>query len=94
MKLTMPDMKAIAFALFGGTRLTGDKAAHVAAMEKLNTAQPAILAAYVAPAAVAPAAPSTPEFPEESDVDLDEDSDEELERQLAEHGHLFETDPS
>ena len=34
----------------------------------------------------------TPEFPEESDVDMEkaEDSDEEYERTLAEHGHLFQ----
>ena len=64
-KLTMGEMKAIAYTRFNGEQLKGDKAAHVACMKKLLEAQPMVLnlvptapvAAVVALAAeVAPAA--------------------------------------
>ena len=42
-KLTMPEMKAIAFVKFNGHVPKGDKAAHVSAMQKLAAAQPTIL---------------------------------------------------
>jgi hypothetical protein len=42
-KLTMTEMKSIAHVKFNSTVLTGDKAAHVATMQKLVLAQPTIL---------------------------------------------------
>ena len=39
----MDEMKAIAYTRFNGTQLKGDKATHVASMEKLMKAQPTIL---------------------------------------------------
>ena len=42
-KLTMPEMKAIALKSFRGVVLAGDKSAHVIALSKLITQQPAVL---------------------------------------------------
>ena len=48
-KLTMNDLKSIAFVYFKGEVLKGDKAQHVKAIEALATAQPAILKAAASP---------------------------------------------
>ena len=65
-KITMPEMKAIAFKNFKGAVLKGDKAAHIKALAALISAQPGVLhlqaAALTAtptPAMPTPAAPST-----------------------------------
>ena len=42
-KLTMDEMKAIAFVKFGGKELTGNKLSHIDALIKLRAAQPAII---------------------------------------------------
>jgi hypothetical protein len=42
-KLTMPEMKAIAHAKFGGQVLTGNKQNHVDAIIKLRMSQPAVI---------------------------------------------------
>ena len=65
-KLTMAEIDAIAFASFGGVRIKGDKAAHVAALQKLIAEQPAVLnlgagAAVAAPPALAAAVPAAAE---------------------------------
>eukprot|EP00966_Prymnesium_polylepis_P118680 2743393-Prymnesium_polylepis.1 len=42
-KMTMAEMKSIAHVKFAGSTLTGDKGAHVVAMQRLVKAQPAVL---------------------------------------------------
>jgi hypothetical protein len=80
-KLTMPEMKAIAYVRFNGAQLKGDKAAHVASMQKLLAAHPTILslvptataAEVVAPA---PIVEATGDSDDDSDDGIDDGSDD------------------
>jgi hypothetical protein len=80
-KLTMPEMKSIAFVKFGGQELKGDKAAHVAAMERFALAQPTILNLTTSP----PALPA----PTSSDSDSDGSNGDDFEEAVLAHTHLF-----
>ena len=82
-KLTMKEMEAIAFTSFNGAVLKGDKTAHVAALEKLASNQPAILEA--ASAAMPPPLPAPTKAKgkapaktatQSSDDDMSSDNDE------------------
>jgi hypothetical protein len=75
-KLTMPEMKSIAFVKFGGQILKGDKSAHVAAMKKLVMAQPTILDLSPPAALIAPAQPALAAPPAASESGSESESDE------------------